>query len=590
MSRLAILDYDRCQPRRCSMECMKYCPGVRMEEETIVMDENLGKPIISEELCSGCGICTKRCPFGAIRIIGLPEELTDDRIVHSYGQNRFRLYGLITPRDGVTGLLGPNGVGKSTIIKALSGEMVLNLNDLTETPDMKKVLDYFSGTELQNYFEKLKNNGIKPIHKPQYVDVLPKVVKGKVGELLKKVDEKGEFEKITNALELSNLLDRTFDQLSGGELQRVAIAAACLREGDIYYFDEPTSWLDVKQRFSAAKVIREVAEGKKVVAVEHDLIVLDYLSDYIHIMYGIPSAYGVVTHPRGTRVGINTYLDGFLKEENIRFRKSPIVFEKRPPQDSTNRPLLLDYTDISKKLGDFSLNVNGGQIYQGEVVGILGPNGIGKTTFVKALAGVISPDSGEVTGDVKVSYKPQYISSDFEGTVEDLLMSITAIHTSYYKSEIIKPLALENILDSSVKDLSGGELQRVSIAACLSQDADLYLIDEPSAFLDVEQRLTTSRVIRRMADEKEAAMFVVDHDILFQDYISDRFIVFSGIAGSNGTGSEPLQKRAGANKFLKEMGITFRRDPDTGRPRVNKEGSQRDVYQKEIGEYYYLDE
>ena len=267
MSRLAILDYDRCQPRRCSMECMKYCPGVRMEEETIVMDENLGKPIISEELCSGCGICTKRCPFGAIRIIGLPEELTDDRIVHSYGQNRFRLYGLITPRDGVTGLLGPNGVGKSTIIKALSGEMVLNLNDLTETPDMKKVLDYFSGTELQNYFEKLKNNGIKPIHKPQYVDVLPKVVKGKVGELLKKVDEKGEFEKIINALEISNILDRTFDQLSGGELQRVAIAAACLREGDIYYFDEPTSWLDVKQRFSAAKVIREVAEGKKVVAV-----------------------------------------------------------------------------------------------------------------------------------------------------------------------------------------------------------------------------------------------------------------------------------------------------------------------------------
>lgn len=561
-----------------------------MEEETIVMDESTGKPIISEELCGGCGICTKRCPFQSIKIIGLPKELSDEKIVHSYGKNRFRLYGLITPRDGVTGLLGPNGVGKSTIIKILSGEAIPNLNNLTEAPNIEKVLEYFAGTELQNYFEKLKNKGIKPVHKPQYIDILPKVVKGNVGELLRKVDETGNFEKIVDALEIRNVLERTFDQLSGGELQRVAIAAAALRKGDIYYFDEPTSWLDVKQRFSAAKVIREISEKSKVVAVEHDLIVLDYLSDYIHILYGIPSAYGVVTHPRGTRVGINTYLDGFLKEENIRVRKNPIVFEKRPPQDNSNRPMLLDYTDISKKQGDFSLNVSGGQIYQGEVVGILGPNGIGKTTFVKALAGVISPDSGEVTGDVKVAYKPQYIASDFDGSVEELLSSITAINTSFYKSEIIKPLSLDNILESSVKDLSGGELQRVSIAACLSHDADLYLIDEPSAFLDVEQRLSTSRVIRRMADEKEAAMFVVDHDILFQDYISDRFIVFSGQAGVSGTGSAPLAKRDGANKFLKEMGITFRRDPDTGRPRVNKEGSQRDSYQKEIGEYYYIDE
>jgi ATP-binding cassette subfamily E protein 1 len=572
------------------MECLKYCPGVRMEEETIVIDEDSGKPIISEELCSGCGICTKRCPFQAIKIIGLPKELSDEKIVHSYGKNRFRLYGLITPRDGVTGLLGPNGVGKSTIIKILSGELIPNLNNLSKAPDFSKVLDYFSGTELQNYFEKLRQKGIKPIHKPQYIDILPKVVKGNVSELLKRVDETGNFEKIVKALEIENVLDRSFDQLSGGELQRVAIAAAALREGDIYYFDEPTSWLDVKQRFSAAKVIREIAEKKKVVLVEHDLIVLDYLSDYIHILYGVPAAYGVSTHPRGTRVGINTYLDGFLKEENIRVRKTPIIFENRPPQDNSNRPILLDYTDIKKTQGNFSLSVSGGQIYQGEVVGILGPNGIGKTTFVKTLSGITNPDFGEIVGDIKVAYKPQYIGTDYLGTVEELLSEITNINSSFYKSEIIKPLSLENLLESEVKDLSGGELQRVAIATCLSHDADLYLIDEPSAFLDVEQRLTTSRVIRRMADEKDAAMFVVDHDILFQDYISDRFIVFSGVSGINGTGSAPLKKREGANKFLKEMNITFRRDLDTKRPRINKEGSQRDTYQREIGEYYYIDE
>jgi ATP-binding cassette subfamily E protein 1 len=294
---------------------------------------------------------------------------------------------------------------------------------------------------------------------------------------------------------------------------------------------------------------------------------------------------------------VQNYLNGAgsggLMRELIKTmgRKNPIVFEKRPPANYSNRPLLLNYSKVSKTLGNFSLSVDGGTIHRGEVIGILGPNGIGKTTFVKILAGVVKPDEGNVSSeDVKVSYKPQYISSDYDGTVRDLLMSIANINTSFYKSEIIKPLSLEKIMDFDVKDLSGGELQRVAIAACLSRDADIYLIDEPSAFLDVEQRLNVSRTIRRMADEKDAAMFVVDHDILFQDYISDRFIVFSGEAGKIGKGSSPLDKRSGANKFLKEMNITFRRDPDTGRPRVNKEGSQRDLYQKEIGEYYYVDE
>ena len=585
--RLAIIDYDRCQPKKCSMECIKYCPGVRMGEKTIVIDENTGKPIISEVLCSGCGICVKRCPFKAISIIGLPEELSEDKIVHSYGQNRFKLFGLVVPRDGVVGIIGQNGIGKSTVLRILAGELIPNLGKHDKEPNYDNVIKYFRGSELQEYFVKLKNKEIKAIHKVQYVDILPKVVKGKVGELLKRIDERGKYNEVVEKLELKNILDRELHQLSGGELQRVAIAAAYLRKGDIYFFDEPSSWLDIRQRFNAARLIREL---NKVIVVEHDLIVLDYLSDYIHIMYGVPSAYGIVSLPKSVRVGINEYLYGELREENIKFRKEPIIFEKRPVIDYKNRPVLLTYSPMKKTLGSFKLEVSGGTIYKGEVIGILGPNGIGKTTFIKLLAGVIKPDEGEVTkeSEIKVSYKPQYISPDYDGTVEELLSSITNIHTSYYKSEIINPLQLEKLLDRNVKELSGGELQRVAIAACLSREADIYLLDEPSAFLDVEQRLAVSKVIRRMADEKEAGMFIVDHDMLFQDYISDRFIVFSGEPGIYGIGSSPMNKRDGANKFLKEMQITFRRDPETGRPRANKEGSQRDILQKEKGEYYYL--
>ncbi|HIQ32987.1 MAG TPA: ribosome biogenesis/translation initiation ATPase RLI [Methanothermococcus okinawensis] len=589
--RLAIVDYDRCQPKKCSMECLKYCPGVRMGEETIVIDESTGKPVISEELCSGCGICVKRCPFGAITIIGLPEELTEDKIVHSYGKNRFRLYGLVVPKDGVVGILGPNGVGKSTILSILSGNLIPNLGNLEEEPSYDKVIEYFAGTELQKYFKDLKEGRIKPVYKPQYVDMLPKVVKGTVGELLRRVDERGMFGEVVETLELGHLLDRPLDKLSGGELQRVAIAAACLREGTIYYFDEPTSWLDIRQRFNCARLIRRLPEeGKKVVVVEHDLVVLDYLSDLVYIVYGVPSAYGVVSHPKSTRVGINAYLEGYLREENIRFRKEPIKFERRAPLDYRERPLLLEYSDIVKNLGDFNLRVEGGSIYKGEVIGILGPNGIGKTTFVRILAGEIQCDEGQVSmKDLRISYKPQYISIDYEGTVEEFLRRVGNIDSSYYKSEIIKPLGIERIVDFQVEDLSGGELQRVAIAAALMKDADIYLIDEPSAFLDVEQRLAVARIIRRIGEEKEAGVFVVDHDILFQDYISDRYMVFTGKPGIYGRGSAPLDKRTGANIFLKEMGITFRRDPDTGRPRINKEGSQMDRYQREIGEYYYVD-
>ena len=71
MSRIAIIEKDKCQPKKCNYVCMHYCPGVRMEEDTIVIDEKSKKPVISEELCSGCGICTNRCIFGAVNVINL---------------------------------------------------------------------------------------------------------------------------------------------------------------------------------------------------------------------------------------------------------------------------------------------------------------------------------------------------------------------------------------------------------------------------------------------------------------------------------------------------------------------------------------
>lgn len=592
MSRIAILEKDKCQPKKCNYACIEYCPGVRMEEDTIIISEDDKKPEISEELCSGCGICVNRCVFNAINIINLPEVL-DDKPIHRYGPNSFELFGMPTIEDGsVVGLLGPNGIGKSTILNILSGQIIPNFGNYNEEGSWDNVIEYFKGSQLQNYFKKLSNNEIKIAYKPQMVDQLPKVVKGKVSQLLEGVDERNKLDEVVEKLKLKNTLDRRLGNLSGGELQRIAIAASVLKDANFYYIDEPTSWLDVKQRLNTVEVIRDLTkENRNVLVIEHDLATLDAMSDYVHVMYGEEGGYGVVSKLRGVRVGINAYINGFLKEENIRIRKQPIEFEIRPPSDLIDSDTITTYTDFHKKYDNFELKVDAGEVNQSQVITAFGPNGIGKTTYAKILAGVVKPDSGEVEEESEIAYKPQYILSDFEGSVQDFLfMHAKGYGTNVFKTDISKPFDLDKILDKQVSKLSGGELQRLATAVTLSQDADVYLLDEPTAFLDVEQRLKVAKAIKHLITRDDTSAIIIDHDIIFIDYISDKAMVFYGESGVSGHSTAPIHLRDAMNKFLSDVDISFRRDKETNRPRVNKTDSYLDRQQKEQGEYYYLED
>ncbi|MCK4668735.1 4Fe-4S binding protein, partial [Candidatus Bathyarchaeota archaeon] len=189
MTRIAVLDADKCKPKRCNRICYRFCPMVRTHKETITFENN--KAVIVEALCSGCGICVKKCPFKAISIVNLPDEL-EVECSYRFGQNAFKLYRLPTPSSSIVlGLLGQNGIGKSTTLKILSGEVKLNLGDFGNPPEWDEIIRHFRGSTLQDYFQKLSEVKLKVSHKPQYVDKIPKVISGKVGELLEKVDERG---------------------------------------------------------------------------------------------------------------------------------------------------------------------------------------------------------------------------------------------------------------------------------------------------------------------------------------------------------------------------------------------------------------
>jgi ATP-binding cassette subfamily E protein 1 len=584
MPRIAIVRKDRCNPVGCGgYLCARVCP-VNMEGQDCIVPAPTGdkKPIIDEHLCTGCGICPNRCPFGAIDIINLPEQLENP--IHRYGRNGFHLYSLPTPLFGkVIGIVGRNGIGKSTAIKILAGVLKPNLGGEKEA-DWSELVKFFKGHEAQVYFEAVRDGKIKVAYKPQHVELISQTMKGKVSELLKKVDERKKFDEVVDALQLRDVLDRDVTQVSGGELQRVAIAATVLRNANLYIFDEPSSYLDIKQRIKVSQFIKSLAnEQTAVLVVEHDLIILDYMTDLLHIMYGKEGAYGIVSLPKPTRTGMNIYLEGYIRDENMRFRDHQIKFLSRPPPKAISKIALTAWGAIEKKLGSFHLHAHEGNIGRNQIIGILGENGIGKTTFVKVLAGAIKPDAGEIDTKIKVAYKPQYL----EGRSDELVMKLLKDATAKYQNQLIKPLEIDTLLLKPLNTLSGGELQRVAIAHCLSQQADLYLLDEPSAYLDIEQRLAFSKVIRDIAEQRGVSVLIVDHDLLFIDYLADKLIVFDGKPAHEGVVEGPFSMEQGMNAFLTDLKITMRRDKESNRPRINKPESRLDREQRETGKLYY---
>ncbi|MFQ5979073.1 MAG: ribosome biogenesis/translation initiation ATPase RLI [Candidatus Heimdallarchaeota archaeon] len=599
MERLAVIDYKRCDPGSTSYACIRVCPLVndKKNPKTNVIKVKSGTqfPIINQKLClkGNCGICVNACFRRAIRMVNLPAPAEGETPIHSYGENSFRLFGLPQLRKGsVIGLLGPNGIGKTTVINVLSGHLIPNTGKSDEDGDkLERALEMVRVPGMREYLRSLHSSTIRVAIKGQVLEKLQQL-NGDLRTELARLDTRGVLSQVAEDLTLTNLLQRRPKELSGGELQRFALARVFVQDADVYLFDEPLTYLDVKQRLHLARLIRSFAANERYcLVVDHDLSVLDYMVDLCHVVYGESHALGLVSSQSSQTKAINAFLLGRLKAENVTFRSKAITFRRtaREREWSRETRLFYEYSPITGKLGDFNFKIDAGEVFKGEVLCILGENGLGKTTFANIISGIVKLPERKGRLEAKVSYKPQHLSRRFEGTVGEFLTTYADgryLFTQQFKILLLKPLGIWHLIKRPLSELSGGELQRTFLAGCLCREADVYIIDEASAFLDVEERLKATRVIRHWA-QRNHAILSIEHDIQIADAIADRLMLFFGEPGVYGKGTSPLGKQDGMNRFLKSLDITFRRDEETGRARINKKDSRVDRDQRRINEYYY---
>jgi len=588
--RLAIVNSDRCKPKKCNKECTKKCPPQQAGKKCIEI-ENIAK--ISESICIGCSMCEKLCPFDAIQIVNLPNELPA-HIMHRYGFNGFRLYKFpILRKNKVSGILGQNGIGKSTVVKILSGSIKPNF-EKDDLPDSEILLN-FKGNEISKYFKELYAGKIKLSVKSQNIEDNSEDSNKNVLEYIKLKCSNLKYEFLEKLDISEQLLKTPYFKCSGGEQQRIQCCITMMQDADMYIFDEPTNYLDIRQRLKVAECIRLlVSSDRYVVVIDHDITILDYVADQIYMMYGTPAAYGVVSMPHSTAGAINMYFDGYIPSENMRFRPESYSYGKnlelRYEEDITEGLHNYPYSKVDIDYEGFKLSVDSGSFPSHSAITlILGENGTGKTTFIKSLL---------LQLELNISYKPQYPNISKLGKYSVMQFLTRTIKSnmsdSMFISDVIKPLGVKNLYDKKIKDLSGGELQKVAIVACLGKDAHVYILDEPSASLDIEQRFNIIKVLKRFIVHNRKIAFVVEHDITMGLSIAQetnsQIIVFEHKETTGGTkychANSPMTVTDGMNKFLSVLDVTFRKSSKFDRPRINRNGSGKDREQKAANIYY----
>ncbi|XP_074348354.1 ABC transporter E family member 2-like isoform X1 [Apium graveolens] len=417
-----------------------------------------------------------------------PKYLDENTIIHRYSPGEYKLYGLPVPKlNQVLGLVGSSLIGKSVVFDIFSRKVIPNLGRPENPPTWEEIFEYLKGSNdnMYNYFTRLVQDQVKVCVTQDSKIFARRGLRGIVGELLDSRDETGMKAKICSELGLNQILERNLVHMSSGEFQRFSIGLVAIQKAGVYIFEQPSNFLDVKQRHKAAQVIRSLSRPDSYVMVaDNDLSVLGYVSDYICCLYGLRGAYGVVSLPLSVREGINVFLNGFVQIGNS--EESPAYEVKKASNvhaEELEPVARYKYPSISITRGSFKLKLNEGEFTANQITVILGENGTGKSTFIQMLAGFLKPDTvvGSAIQMPKfcVSYKAQKIKPYFPLSVRDLLNQnfFDACQDPEFMLYVLEPLGIIDLMKRRVIDFIRGQVQRLALCLCLGKHADLFLIE-----------------------------------------------------------------------------------------------------------------
>ncbi len=415
-------------------------------------------------------------------------------------ERKIVLEGSFTVEESSTVLIsGNSGSGKSTLLYALKGLI----------PDVifgkLSGVILFRGETVSNMWKDPEKRIGIIFQNPSAQMVCPSVMnelafgmenlKMKPGDIIDKIYYYADLFKI------QHLLNRKTEELSGGEKQAIALLSIAAMDCSVYLFDEPTAFLDPERSSHFIDVLGYLMKNKTVIIVEHNLKYLTgKISSVLHIENRV-----------------------IQKKENIILQTLPVSKRKKSPGKEVMTGINICHSynmknTVLKNL-DFSL-------HEGEVLGVAGNNGTGKSTLLKIISRILSPLSGKIIfqgKDISAIPKKEYyqhLSLLYQNPESHFLYS-TALQEVQGNTAALEKFNLIDYRDSNPFTLSEGEKRRLTLAMQWSMNRRIYLLDEPSFGMDFGNKLILIETINRMADDG-CSFIIVSHDNEFLQSVSDR--------------------------------------------------------------------
>ena len=483
------------------------------------------------------------------------------------------------------GVLGLNGAGKSTLLRIMSGvdkeflgearpQPDLKIGYLSQEPELDPEKDVYGNVmdgmrEIQDLIEKfnaISDKFADPMSDDEMNDLLKEQ-----GELQLKIDAvegwdvERRIEVAADALRLP-AFEADVTKLSGGERRRVALCRLLMANPDMLLLDEPTNHLDAESVAWLERYLKDFPGT--VVAITHDRYFLDNAAGWILELdrgYGIPyegnySAWlaakekrlaveekreasrqktikaeleWVQTQPKARHAKNRARLARFEELNSQEFQRRSETMELYIPPGPRLGDVVVEVENVSKGFGDeLLIDDLSFSVPAGAIVGIIGGNGAGKSTLFRMICGTEKPDSGTIRSgeSVELGYVDQSRDSlsDDKNVWEEISEGNEILQVGRYETQSRGYVSRFNFRGSDqqklVRDLSGGERNRVHLAKLLKRGSNFLLLDEPTNDLDVE----TLRALESAIEAYPGAVMVISHDRWFLDRIATHILAFEG--------------------------------------------------------------